>query len=157
RLQSGRGFRWLIAVVLSVPFVYYGQSSPRINWFDFSMLADAVDGCLALAAVALLLLVARNLGRARPGRSSARSTSREVRSVAVLIAIVGLLTPTATVAAIPMAFMIGWALIELLLLPIRPYSAGTQVQPSKVSRQDAIEAIAGQAREAAEMRAIGLL
>lgn len=149
------GTGWLIAILLSVPWSTFRLSGPRIDWGAFGVLASGIDACLPLLVVCLLALVARVIGSPRPGASASRGSYRFLRDIAVLIAIVGLLTPTATVGGLPVAFLVGWLLIEVWLLPrqVRAGAVATGDQPRRAAR----EAVVDQARAAAESRATSAL
>lgn len=153
RLPRLRGAGWLIAVLLSVPFSFYGDEGRRIAWYHFSLLAGSIDACIPLLSVAVLILAAHRIGRTEPGASVSTGSSVTLRLLAVLIAILGLLTPTATAAGIPVAFIVGWLLIEFWLMPRGRVAAAAGVATGDQPRQDAVEAVFTQTRHAVRARA----
>jgi hypothetical protein len=152
-----RGTGWLIALLLSVPLASYAGAGTTINWYTFPALAASIDGCLALLVVGILMIVAYSLGSPKTPDPVAHGSYAALRAVAVLIAVVGLLTSSATVAGIPVAFVTGWTLIELWLLPRRGAPEDVLVHVGADARKPAVGAVVNQARDAAESRAVAAL
>ncbi|MFG3602512.1 hypothetical protein [Micromonospora chersina] len=156
-LRHLRGFGWLIALVLSVPIAYYNHSGPSIHWYAFPALVGSIDSCIVLFAVGVLVVVARGLGSTNVGESSARGSYPALRATATMLAIVGLLTPTATAVGLPVAFVVGWVMIEHWLLPRRIVPAMPTVPIGDDTRREAIAATIDQVRTAAASRATAAL
>ena len=116
-LRPWHGLKYLVAIALSVPIVVDNSAgSPPVSWYDFQSFMSSIDNCLRLIFVVLLALLARHLGAA-DGPTNALGNLGQIRSLAIVLAVLGLLTPTVSVGGIPIAFLVGWLLIEVWLLP----------------------------------------
>ncbi|ATO82911.1 hypothetical protein ACWT_3496 [Actinoplanes sp. SE50] len=120
RLRPWRSLRLLAAVALSVPVVVYGDEGPRFSFYDTLSLSVSIAGTLRAVAVLLLVLLMWHFGRAVPDGGTAVGTRGQLRAVAALLAVTGLLSPTATTAGLPLAFAFGLLAIHRWLLPPRP-------------------------------------
>ncbi|MET7284161.1 hypothetical protein ABZS29_38365 [Kribbella sp. NPDC005582] len=139
-LRRWRGLRYLGAALLSVPLVVYGtESSSPIQWFYFLQFASSIDQTLRLIVLGVLILLLRRLGRASSGKAALGSLAL-LRTAALLVALVGLLTPTVTVGGLPLAFLVGWLLLETWLLPRRAATAARPEvgQLAQANSKDAI-------------------
>lgn len=144
KLRRWRGLRVVVALLLSLPFVVYGgEWGPRISWYDFSTFASSIDNALPLIGLALLVLLLRHLGT--PASGAVRGSLALLRTTTVLIAVVGLLTPTVTVAGLPIAFLVGWLLFEVWLLPRRAGGTERPVvgEQAQGATADAVTAVVG--------------
>lgn len=125
RLRHWRGLRIPLALALSFPLVRLPSTvedpggSP-FSWYTFGQFISSLDSCLRLIGVGLLVLLLRHFGRraSRPGRRRINSsTMRDLRDCAVMIAVIGLFSPTVTTANLPLSFLLGWFLVAYWLLP----------------------------------------
>ncbi|MFF1819746.1 hypothetical protein ACFVWG_20770 [Kribbella sp. NPDC058245] len=121
-LRPWQGLRYVAAVLLSLPLVVYGSEfQPPITWYDFRPFTFSIDQTLRLVVLVLLVLLLRRLGRDVAGTT--RGSLALLRTAAILVALVGLLTPAATVGGLPLAFLVGWLLFDVWLLPRRAATA----------------------------------
>ncbi|UKD51062.1 hypothetical protein L3Q65_24345 [Amycolatopsis sp. FU40] len=150
-LRRWRGVRVVVALLLSVPLVVYGGAGvPPMTWYDFGTFASSVDGALPLFVFGFLLLLMRHLGSAT-GDGAIRGTPRLIRAVAVLLTVVGILSPSATTPGLPVAFFIGWALVEVWLLP-RPADDAERAAAGDAVDASGTAAVRAVVRDAATAR-----
>jgi hypothetical protein len=150
-LRRWRGLRWLVALALAVPLARFNSFGLPIDWYTFTSLLSSVENCLRLITLGLLVVVLRQLTLTGPsGRTE--GSLWEIRTIVLLLALLGLLTSTAVVSALPVSFLVGWSLIELWLLRA-PDDRGDRVTASPAARQQNADAVLQVAANAARTRA----